>query len=303
MADFATHFILGELALMQPGVDADFINANRTAFNWGLQGPDLLYFYAPEILSHEFHNAATLLHNKDTGGVMYELARYAASCSERNRDMATAYFYGFVCHYALDSLIHPYVNYHARRLREKTSRLHMHAKVESHISASVCAYYKLMTDELRPPAFTADYMASPRLRSTVADMLNAALFECFNFSLPDRKLHAAFFHTFVLEETLISCSSWLRPAAEYVEWFFGSSYILSSNFKCPIPNWDCLNRERRTWHYDDGRAKSTLSVIELMQRAANLSASLIAQYSDMMEQGTIERIPYIRNFGGELIVR
>lgn len=301
MADFATHFILGSLVISQSGVDADFINANRNAFNWGLQGPDLLYFYSPILFSRQLYNAGTLLHDKDTERVMHEFARYVMRCPKQRRDIAKAYFYGFICHYALDSLIHPYVNYHTRRMVERTDRRRLHMKIESHISASVCAYYKLMTDDLRPPAFTADYLAPPVLRDTVAEMLNRALFECFNVLLPPSKIRASFLRTFLLQEVLVNCSSWLRPAAEYAEEALGLTYLFSSTFKCPIPNWDCLNRAHRVWKYDEGRAKSSLSVIDIMQRAANLSSSLIARYEEMFEQGVPERIPYIRNFCGEII--
>lgn len=301
MADFATHFIMGGLVLSQPEVDADFIMANRTAFNWGLQGPDLLYFYSPMRLSRQLHNAGTLLHKKDTEGVMHELARYVMRCPEPFRNTAKSYFYGFICHYALDSLIHPYVNYHTRRITDKTGRLRVHMKIESHISASVSAYYKLMTDKLRPPAFTADYHASPALRKTVSGMLNHVLFECFNVLIPPSKIHSSFYRTFLLQEVLVNGASLLRPPAEFLEKSFGVRYLFSSNFKCPIPDWDCLNRTHRVWRYDDGRTKSSLSVIDIMQRSANLAVSLIAGYEDMFEQSYLERIPYIRNFSGEIL--
>lgn len=49
------------------------------------------------------------MHSEKTDELFAALSRAVRDLSGDAQEIAAAYFYGFVCHYALDSQIHPYV--------------------------------------------------------------------------------------------------------------------------------------------------------------------------------------------------
>lgn len=80
---------------------------HKDLYNLGLQGPDLLFFYHPVYhnyvnqLGHQIHNWK--------GRRFFQTAVRQIRC-QRDQDASIAYICGVACHYALDSICHPYVN-------------------------------------------------------------------------------------------------------------------------------------------------------------------------------------------------
>ena len=82
------------------------IEENRELFDIGLHGPDILFYYKPlsknpvKQTGHDMHDA--------TADTFFKAA--AAKWKEsQNQDALKAYLFGFICHFALDSICHPYV--------------------------------------------------------------------------------------------------------------------------------------------------------------------------------------------------
>lgn len=102
MPDIVMHTKFGAevSARLRPEVDRDI-------FNFGLLGPDPYLFY--RFYLPPFRNAvnrySSVMHRERTGEFLSELARRA----EDNKDVFS-YLAGFLCHYALDSCTHPYIN-------------------------------------------------------------------------------------------------------------------------------------------------------------------------------------------------
>ncbi|MGX8680673.1 MAG: zinc dependent phospholipase C family protein [bacterium] len=82
------------------------INRNLDLFHVGLHGPDILFYYKP--FSRNYINTlGTHLHH-ETGRSFFENA--GAIVKKRGYQEADlAYLYGFICHFALDSVCHGFV--------------------------------------------------------------------------------------------------------------------------------------------------------------------------------------------------
>lgn len=98
------HYRFGKLLL--PKLPADVrqcIQRFRRMYDTGLQGPDLFFYHnlfaktAVGDLGHVFH--------MQTGQEFFTRA-----CIQANSEAATAYLYGLLAHYCLDSISHPFVN-------------------------------------------------------------------------------------------------------------------------------------------------------------------------------------------------
>lgn len=88
------------------GTIKELIEIERTAFDIGLQGPDLLFYYRP-LFPNDIQKIGTRIHNM-LGKQFF--ARCARVQREQPGDASLAYLLGSVCHYALDCRLHPLVD-------------------------------------------------------------------------------------------------------------------------------------------------------------------------------------------------
>ena len=87
------------------------LEQNRELYDIGLHGPDLLFYYHAA-KSNPVGALGNAMH-EEPGRVFFDWARRVVHC-EADRDAALAYALGFVCHFALDSTCHPYVEQFTR---------------------------------------------------------------------------------------------------------------------------------------------------------------------------------------------
>ena len=87
------------------------LEQNRELYDIGLHGPDLLFYYHAA-KSNPVGALGNAMH-EEPGRVFFDRARRVVHC-EADRDAALAYALGFVCHFALDSTCHPYVEQFTR---------------------------------------------------------------------------------------------------------------------------------------------------------------------------------------------
>ncbi len=87
------------------------LEAHRELYDIGLHGPDLLFYYHAA-KSNPVGALGNAMH-EEPGRVFFDRARRVVHC-EADRDAALAYALGFVCHFALDSTCHPFVEQFTR---------------------------------------------------------------------------------------------------------------------------------------------------------------------------------------------
>lgn len=108
------------------------------AFMWGCNGPDPLYFYQMYNPFRKFSlsDLGRRMHTEKTGLFLQNLFRFAQTNAQKD------YCLGFLCHYALDSVMHPYINYITTAYAHPYNREFGHAwfesSLDSHISFHEC---------------------------------------------------------------------------------------------------------------------------------------------------------------------
>jgi len=104
MPAVAAHYSFGQEVLgLLPGSIKSFIEENKPAFDLGLQGPDLLFYYKVW-KKNEVVDRGHELHRQTAGSFI----RAALTSLEQNpgSPQAEAYLLGFACHFVLDSTFH-----------------------------------------------------------------------------------------------------------------------------------------------------------------------------------------------------
>jgi len=136
MPEFTTHYIFGQSILdeFSPEI-VSIIKNNLSAFNWGLQGPDLLFYSSVLRDSGRIARAGASLHRLDPEAIFSDILNFILKYKNHPGYLSLcSYFYGFVCHYALDSTSHPYIYYIINNLDGQITTAR-HAQVESEIGS------------------------------------------------------------------------------------------------------------------------------------------------------------------------
>lgn len=100
------HFAVTALRASEPHV-RQAARENTTAFRWGAQGPDILFFHRG-LLSSKTTKLGHMMHKQKVARAFREMAAFAA---EKHQTELLSYLLGFACHYILDRTAHPFVTY------------------------------------------------------------------------------------------------------------------------------------------------------------------------------------------------
>lgn len=79
------------------------------AFLLGNQGPDPLFYALVNPLLHEFKDLGSILHSEKPNELLVAMRQGLEILSPDEYPIARAYMLGFICHYTLDSAMHPLV--------------------------------------------------------------------------------------------------------------------------------------------------------------------------------------------------
>ena len=287
MADFVSHHLFGgqALAVFPASVQA-LAQAHPACFFWGCQGPDPL-FYRKIWLGSPLHKLGNRMHSEKTDELFAALARGVHCLTDEAHRIAGAYFYGFLCHYALDSTIHPYVYCRQEQIRGTDERLSgsaVHCQIESDIDYLL--YERIHHAPVTEFAPTLPYTLTVEEKAVLSVLLHAVLRHVYGETVPVRELRRAFDEMLIWERFLYSDSRAVYRGAQQIERLAGRGALLTGHMKVERPGWDALNEQHipwcNLWRTEETR---TESVPELFGLARIRAASLAGQYAAQFDAG------------------
>ncbi len=106
---------------------------NKKAYYLGAQGPDFLFChrYFPWMKGESLEKLGNAVHEADPNAVLISMYNY---CKEHQTETLYSYFYGFLCHYTIDSIAHPYINAKSEMLLKTNPKENLntlHNEIES----------------------------------------------------------------------------------------------------------------------------------------------------------------------------
>lgn len=287
MADFFSHDLFGERMLAHlPAAAQSAAALHSAAYHWGLHGPDPLFFHKVA-LGSPLHKLGNRMHSERTGELFAAFADAVGRLQDENRVIGEAYFYGFVCHYALDSLIHPYVYYHQAQiaaLDDTRSGSAIHCQIETDIDWAL--YEREKGGCITEFSFAEKYALSTEETAVLAVLLRHLLRRVYGVDVPTAELRPMFREMSTCQEIFLNCNPNLGAGLGTLERAVRHSGILTSHFKLRAPDWDCLNLEHTPWHNLWEPEKERLeSIPELFDRAENRAAALANNYAFQFDEG------------------
>jgi len=112
------------------------INIDKNYFNWGLQGPDFLFFHNFGI-KNKINAIGYKIHSENIAETFNLLFDYVKQNAEN--EIILSYCVGFLCHYVLDKICHAYI-YHLSDIiaeNEKVKKYIAHRRIESRLDCYI----------------------------------------------------------------------------------------------------------------------------------------------------------------------
>ena len=133
MPNCVTHFLHAKQVLNQLPEELTR-TLNKNAYFWAAQGPDFLFChrYLPFMKGASIQSYGSQLHKAKPSDIFRAMRSYVKQYPKD--PIARSYALGFVNHYALDSICHPYIKALAKELRKEhmdQDLTALHAEVES----------------------------------------------------------------------------------------------------------------------------------------------------------------------------
>lgn len=160
------------------------------AFLLGGQGPDPLFFAAMNPLMSGAAKLGARMHAVDPDPLLLAFRDASASLVEEVRPIGRAYAWGFVCHYALDSSMHPFIYAQERAITaagveglDEADGHEVHAEIESELDVLALSVKTGLTIADASPARSI-LKADDRVLEVVSYLYKRVAAEAFGENLP-----------------------------------------------------------------------------------------------------------------------
>lgn len=216
MPAFATHYIFSKEMLDFLGENADF-NLNKYAVFIGTQGPDIFFFHKLTSPFRSKRKIGSALHRAKPAEIFDAFRDYCKLSP--NIDIAKSYIYGFILHYSLDRVCHPYVYSFQERILQKNPSLHP-ASAHNRIEHGLDSYLILnhldvqeVTDFDGAKSITTDLMVCDE----IAHLLTFVIQRITTYTITEKQVHEAIADTKKMQSILRDKNGLLRPIARFLE--------------------------------------------------------------------------------------
>ncbi len=117
MPNFYAHSRFGLDIASEAGLE---LNNNEPLFRAGCFGPDIFFYHRLLMPGQNARQLGRRMHFQNTDGYIRALLRETVQTDDDN-GACFAYLCGYLCHYSLDSVSHPYIYYMAGKGRNHTA--------------------------------------------------------------------------------------------------------------------------------------------------------------------------------------
>ena len=252
---------------------------NLPAFLWGAQGPDFLFChrYLPVMRGESIQAYAGRLHGENP---VKTLGAARDFCKEHEDPAYRSYVFGLFCHYALDSVAHPYINYLAAQMqaeRPVETITTMHGEVEGALDAIT-----LRRETGKLPSEFPLRLCFPKnepVQRRIAKLYRYMILQVFGEEVAEDALYQAAKDATLIFTLMTDRTGLKKRLFDMIE--RGKKHTISSHI-VPITEdeeIDYANVREGTWTADDG-TESEKSFFALWDDAKELAVSLISGFPD-----------------------
>jgi hypothetical protein len=287
MADILTHLISADESLERLNADINrIIKSNRNIFNLGAQGPDVFFYYKvfPWQKTNNIDKTGTLLHSEKTEDFLVNAAKYLKNQvlsdpmefyrkTKKDSDLHRqfAYIAGFLTHYALDTLSHPFIFYFSGK-----DGGYNHKYFECIIDTLLSDIYNAKKVRLHKTGHAIKLSAEDRY--VVSDYISKIIYVTYHKNIDRRDIQIAIKDMKRVMQAMYDPKNIKRGSFKVVDRLSkAQGKIATATYPAKLDHKiDYLNINHTTWlHPCDDQETHTESFIDLLKQAREYSASLI----------------------------
>ena len=260
------------------------------AFLLGNLGPDPFFYLTASALTRKYRRIGQILHKQKTPQLLFAVhEHFIADRSSPESDSRRAYALGFVCHYLLDSTVHPLVyaqqhavcNTHLEGLTGEWSHRVVHATIETSLDEYVLTTRLGATAATLPPHKTMLRCPAPVL-SSLSRAFSPALKDVYGLRVPETAFVSAVSLNRLAQQVLDSKSAGLRQRFDYLAGLgMASSYVQALSHRGKLnPRTPFTNDDHIPW--DVPFAEGTVinfSFDELFSQALHRAQEVLPLYA------------------------
>ena len=283
MPSYVSHAIFGKnviskLERMRKASIVEIIKANPVAFQWGAQGPDILFFRDAfdKKRTSDLGDYGARMHKTKTAELLSAFVEYASA--PNTTDAEKSYIYGFYCHYALDMSVHPYVYYMQEQWRpyyESSLPYGIHMKIETDMDTAM--FNKYIGGNIRKYVMDPSLKNDKRQIDAIANVQCHVLQKVYDGHFTANDIYSCIKNDFNREKFMfdpIYIKSYLYT--KYLELTHHEKNSFCANCRPKKIKYDVLNEDKKTWYNFRLKGKPiNKSVPELFEGAEEVAAKLI----------------------------
>ncbi len=293
MPSIITHYICGlkSFEKLRDTKIISEISANPDLFSLGTLGPDI-FFFDVSLSVTETSESVAIGHRMHKCGIN----QFYKHCVDfaKNREASElkaifVYMAGFLCHYALDSNMHPYIFYHTgfsdSHAKLKYPYGAYHKKLESAIDTILC------NDILGKTPCQLDIAskinATAYERRLIADLYTYALSSAYTFNHKLRNFEKTLMCEKKFYKSFGPYHSIIKKTMRFFEGCIGKKGILSNlihdSYISKDDTYDYLNKNKSVWYNPwDNSNPRTQCVMELFESAVSQTVYYISLLYDII---------------------
>ncbi len=268
---YAHHHCAERMLALLPKADAALIGEEQKLLSVGAQGPDIFFYHKtiPLKTAGHYRLFARRLHTERVDSVFRNLLAGVKNAVEPFFHKCFAYFAGYLSHYALDCVAHPYVF-------NRAGHGPGHTRFESDMDV---ALLKLQNKDMKKTYAAILKMPAEEDSGVAGVLLGRALFECFGPEAPPPGECARAIHDMYRAQRLIVDPHGIkRGLVRALGKPIHAEELFTAAILPPKPDisLDSLNLARKPWRepWANG-AVSDERFVELLERAALDAAGMV----------------------------
>lgn len=253
------------------------------AFLLGNQGPDPLFFSVLVPRLQKFTYFGSQMHRERPNEILRAFRQSLSILSDQERPVGRAYLFGFLCHYLLDSNMHPLVYFNEYRLCDagiegfdRSNGTEVHATIESELDELVLFTKRGVTIALFDPT-TQILKGSDFALETISKMYAYMAMVVFGLTLPHNMFKSSLKSFRRAQHVFTSQSGTKRELLGRVEELFRPySFVRSMSPRArQVTENDFDNHEHNTWENPFSGEASTKSFWDIFNETLEKARTCI----------------------------
>ena len=133
-------------------------------------------------LNHKEKNIASFMHKNDTKKFFINLVTYIKDNNLQENYEIMSFLYGFICHYALDSTVHPYVTYKCGLFKKEDKNTYKYNSKHSDLESYIDAYMINKNEKIKPNKFKIHkFCFNTKVSKELSKLIDDVFLKTYNY--------------------------------------------------------------------------------------------------------------------------